>query len=254
LSLPIKRWYARLVNRHALGALAIGGVARLDFLRWGIRRDRIAELAYCVAPSTGGGTLTAAERFRLGRFVVGFVGELCWRKGVDLLLRALARPGLADAGVGLLIVGDGRERDRLGALARGLGLEGSVHFRGAVPWKLVQSEMRACDAFALPSRFDGWGVVLNEAATVGLPLIASEAVGGAHDLIIPGWNGLRFASGAVEDLALALRTYSRSPALATAHGSRSREIAKEFTPERQAEKFCSALDAWRAGANRDPRV
>ena len=51
------------------------------------------------------------------------------------------------------------------------------------------------DAFVLPSRHDGWGVVINEALGAGLPIIVSDGVGAAHDLVTHGVNGLITPAG-----------------------------------------------------------
>src|SRR5262249_40377134 len=64
----IKRCYGRLVQRHALGALAIGELARREFLRWGISGEKIRFLPYAVAgfagaQSAGAGELGLAPRF-----------------------------------------------------------------------------------------------------------------------------------------------------------------------------------------------
>jgi glycosyltransferase involved in cell wall biosynthesis len=58
----------------------------------------------------------------------------------------------------------------------------------------------AADVFVLPSRHDGWGVVVNEALGAGLPIIASDRTGAAHDLVQHGVNGFVTGAGDVEAL------------------------------------------------------
>ena len=68
--------------------------------------------------------------------------------------------------------------------------------------------------FVLPSRHDGWGVVVNQAIAAGLPVICSDAVGAAADLVSNGVNGYVFPSGNVEQLAEAMASFARIPAIA----------------------------------------
>jgi glycosyltransferase involved in cell wall biosynthesis len=61
------------------------------------------------------------------------------------------------------------------------------------------------DLFVLPSEDEPWGLVINEAMCSGLPIVASERVGAAADLIQPGYNGFRFPPGDIPALTQALR-------------------------------------------------
>jgi glycosyltransferase involved in cell wall biosynthesis len=75
---------------------------------------------------------------------------------------------------------------------------------------------------------------LNEAGLAGLPLVATDAVGGAYELIEDGINGFRVPAGDVDALRAALRTLVDDPGFRTAAGARSRELASALTPERWA--------------------
>jgi glycosyltransferase involved in cell wall biosynthesis len=103
--------------------------------------------------------------------------------------------------------------------------------------------LQRCDVLVLPSRHDGWGVVLNEAASLGKALIASDACGGAHHLIVPQLNGFRFPSGDIAALAAAMQTYCADPALCARHGAESLRIFADFTPERNAQRLADALES-----------
>jgi glycosyltransferase involved in cell wall biosynthesis len=102
----------------------------------------------------------------------------------------------------------------------------------------------------LPSRFDGWGVVLSEAATEGVALIATESCGGAHDLIDPGLNGFVVESESAQQLAAAMRVYADDPACASRHGKHSRVVSSRFTPDRIANNFIETLEVWRDAGER----
>lgn len=130
-----------------------------------------------------------------------FVGQLIARKGVDELLRALA---LNDARSWRLeIIGDGPERDALRALATALGVAGRIDWRPFADNAQARARMAAADVLVLPSRFDGWGVVVNEALVAGTRVLVSDACGAA-DLVTHASLGRCYACGSVASLAAAL--------------------------------------------------
>lgn len=127
-----------------------------------------------------------------------FVGELTPRKGVDLLLRALADT----AGI-LTIIGSGKSEKDLRKLCRSLRLDSRVNWISNIPNQEVFQQMASHDCLVLPSRFDGWGAVINEALSVGTPVIASDACGGS-DLLKSGVAGRIFRSGNIGELRQAM--------------------------------------------------
>jgi glycosyltransferase involved in cell wall biosynthesis len=247
ISWPVKRWFARLINHHALGAFAQGELATRDFVRWGVRHEKIAHLFYSVrgAPQGTRPDQTTAD-FIAGRTAFVFVGSLCHRKACDVLLNAFARLKSPCNQTALILVGDGPHAARYRDQASALGLSDRVLFRGVLPVTAVGSVLSACDVLVLPSRFDGWGVVLNEAASAGLALIATEKVGSAYHLIEPGLNGFRVTSDRASSLAAAMRLYVHDAGLAAAHGEHSRELFARFTPEHNVERFVTAIRGWLA--------
>jgi glycosyltransferase involved in cell wall biosynthesis len=98
------------------------------------------------------------------------VGSLEPVKGQDILLRALARVVGEVPAVRCLIVGGGRERSRLEALAQELGLSGKVEFAGEVPHPKMPSIYAAASLFVQASWHEAQGMALLEAAACGLPL------------------------------------------------------------------------------------
>jgi glycosyltransferase involved in cell wall biosynthesis len=105
----------------------------------------------------------------------------------------------------------------------------------------------SADVFVLPSRSEQWGMVLNEAAAAGLPLIATDAAGAAYELVD---DDLRVPAGDVDALRTALRRLAADPALREAAGERARERVARLTPEAWAE---GVLELARRAAGRTPR-
>ena len=154
-----------------------------------------------------------------------YAGRLDREKGLDTLLEAFREvPGE------LVLVGEGSDEERL----RGLAGE-HVRFAGSKDRDELVAYYRDADVFVLPSHSEPWGMVLNEAASAGLPLVATEESGAAHDLIEEGVNGFRVPAGDVAVLRDRLRRLAEDPKLRASAGARSRELARGFTPEAWAE-------------------
>jgi len=139
-----------------------------------------------------------------------FVGQLIPRKGLDLLLDAFAPLFVQKQGVRLTVVGDGPLSLELKARAAGLGLGEAVSFEGTIPAGEVRARVASHDVLVLPSRWDGWGMVVNEAFSVGVPVIVSDRCG-ASDLIVNGVNGFTFESGSVGALSDRLCQFAGLP-------------------------------------------
>ena len=97
------------------------------------------------------------------------------------------------------------------------------------------------DVFVLPSRYDGWGVVVNQALGAGLPILCSDHVGAGADLVEDGVNGLRFAADDADALAAALRRCLDATAQLESWGRASRERAADWTPAAGAAKWIAAF-------------
>lgn len=116
-----------------------------------------------------------------GVFEFVTVARLSFQKGQDVLLRAvaLARPRLPP--FRLTLVGSGPDEEQLRSLARSLDLDDVVRFAGYV--SDPAQYLAAADCFVLPSRWEGFGVVLIEALRFGLPLLATDCEFGPADVI-----------------------------------------------------------------------
>jgi len=154
--------------------------------------------------------------------VIGTVGRLAAVKDQASLVRAFARLAAEHPETILLIVGDGRCRSSLQALAAQSGVAPRVRFlgeRGDVPRLL-----RAMDVFVLPSRAEGMSNTLLEAMASGLPIVATR-VGGNSEIVADGVTGFLVERDRPEALAGAIREYLKKPKMRQEPGSLSRERA-----------------------------
>jgi len=153
---------------------------------------------------------------------IASVAHLVPLKGIDVLLRALALVRRGD--VGLTVVGDGPEYERLSALARSLGVGSRVRFLGLRDDTHVL--LAAADLFCHPTLAEAFGLVIAEAMASGLPVVASR-VGGIPEVVSEGETGLLVPPGDAGALAGAIDRLVDSPRLRRRLGAAARKRAVE---------------------------
>jgi glycosyltransferase involved in cell wall biosynthesis len=171
--------FARSTYRHAAGIIAASSQTYAEFA---VYRDKLF-----FVPENGISPSLCSDEPRStqpgAKFELIFVGGLIPCKACDLALRAAApllRSGLAR----FTALGDGPERNRLEQLARSLGIEKAVSFRGWVSREEVLRRLRSADVMVFPSVRDfGAGVVFEALATGAVPVVAD--FGGPGDIVHP---------------------------------------------------------------------
>ncbi len=190
-------------------------------------------------------TLRAELGLAPGHPVILFAAKLQRRKRAGDLLEAYARlcsTAPAARRPYLLFVGDGQERAQLARRAAALGLAEQVKFAGFRNQTEMPSFYDLCDVFVLPSEAEPWGLVLNEVMNAGKPIIASDQVGAAADLIADGDNGFIFPTGDIAALARRLEQILSSSEHAAKMGARSLERVARFSFEADRAGLISALE------------
>jgi glycosyltransferase involved in cell wall biosynthesis len=135
----------------------------------------------------------------------------------------------------LVLAGAGAERDRLAALAVELGVR--LVFLPDIPWERISERFAIADVFALLSRHEPWGVVVNEAAACGLPLVVSDRVGAAFDLLEDGLNGAMVPADDPVAAGEAIRALAADPERRRAAGRASRELMRGWGYEPSIENL-----------------
>lgn len=155
------------------------------------------------------------------------MGRLTRQKGFDVLLDAVAmlvpqRPGLS-----LTIWGEGEERMALIEQARRLGIDGRVRLAGftAIPHEALLDG----GLFVLASRYEGFGLALAEAMSLGLPVIATDCPSGPADIVRHGDDGLLVPPNDPRALADAIARLIDDPGLASRLGERGRRVRDRFS-------------------------
>lgn len=155
------------------------------------------------------------------RYVL-LVGAPSAVKGVDLLIEAFKRLAADFPDVKLKLVGYYPDRKRLEQMAEGLP---QIEFLGSRPNSEVLEIISRATVFALPSRNEGLGVVIIEAMSAGVPVVASDA-GGIPSLVRDGDTGFLVPVGSVEMLEQRLRQLLSDPKLRRKMGASAYEMAR----------------------------
>jgi glycosyltransferase involved in cell wall biosynthesis len=175
-----------LLLRRVDHVLSISRITTERFAAWsGFPPATILELPPCIdlAGFSPGPRDPALEaRYGLaGKRVIMTFGRLVSQaraKGMDEVLVVLPSLLRRRPDIAYLIAGDGPDRPRLEVLARSPGLVGHVAFAGRVDETEKAAHYRLADVYAMPSRGEGFGIVLLEAMACGIPVVASSRDGG----------------------------------------------------------------------------
>jgi len=210
----------RSLYRQCARLLYIGQESLAHYRRLGCREEQLVFSPYCVdlhEPAVGESVRVEArsrERAAIGAsandLVLLFSGKLSLRKGVDLLVPAVASlPQDIRARTRLVFLGDGSERERVRQQASECGV--TVHLLGFRDQRTLSSVYHAADVLVLPSRHgETWGLVVNEALHHGVPCVTSEAVGCHRDLVIEEVTGTTCRTESAEELGAAIARAVRS--------------------------------------------
>jgi glycosyltransferase involved in cell wall biosynthesis len=235
---PEQRLSRRLLARLAWGAIGNSEPASRRLREIGFARVFSAPHATRMEPFW-----RVAERRTPGAAALRLlaVGRLIPRKGVDLLLRAVALARTDGAPVELTVVGSGPAEPELRSLARELGLP--VSWYGFVDQPGLPTVYANADAFAFPTLDDPFGMVVLEAAAAGLPLIASPHGGATEDLVRDGENGFVVDPRDTRSFARAIACLARNGDLRARMGKAAHQATQARTPTASAEGYLEAAEA-----------
>jgi len=159
------------------------------------------------------------------------VGRLEPHKGIQELLAAFALLSAVPEPVALLLVGDGSmQKD----LAKGALADTRICCTGRLSGSALLDAYAAADVFVLASRFEPWGLVVNEAMACGLPVIATNRVGCADDLVIEGKTGLLVPAASPQALADAMAELCQAPLLRNKLRRNARSLIAGWTIQNEA--------------------
>ena len=173
-----------------------------------------------------------------------FVGRYAPVKGLDTLAEAYRiYSSKVESPWKLICAGKGECREQL--------IAAGAEDRGFLQPEALPAFLGEASAFILPSRFEPWGVVVQEAAATGLPVIVSDVCGAGVHLLRDRWNGRSFAAGDAAHLTECLLwMHWQSDAQLVELGRNSFELSKQYTPERWARTLIEGVEGLKSGGLR----
>ena len=233
-------WAGRLLRRWKLAKLhastaPIWGIGK--FAVDGYRDEFGPERAYFNLPYFSDlerFNVAKSERKRERTFL--FSGSLIERKGVDLLAGAFVQLAQDVSNVRLRILGEGELRESLVGTLRPVSER--VEFVGFRDWEELPAEYARADVLCVPSRYDGWGLVVPEGLASGLPVIGTDRMGAALEFVEHRSNGWLISAGDREALLAAMREAATMPASELDEmGCQARESVSAHTLRNGAGRF-----------------
>jgi glycosyltransferase involved in cell wall biosynthesis len=123
-------------------------------------------------------------------------------------------------------------------------LNPSIVHHGFLQPKELSEKLTSATAFVLPSIYEPWGVVVHEMASLGKPLLLSNAVGASQDLLEEGKNGYSFDPNSKDELKLQLLKILNAPQeTLQSMGNKSAEVALQFSSDNWVNQFTKMLNA-----------
>lgn len=237
-----RRMVARFVLRRA-DVIRINGSYMADFLRtqFGIADSRVRTVPIYIDTSSLGlnRTLTQAEAATCeqhraafqqefgGNFNFLTVSRLVPVKNIALQLRAVATLRATYPQLHLHVVGDGPEKNALESMIAELGIAAHVTLHGRITGLQLGVLYKQADCFLLTSTSEGWGMVLIEAMTAGLPIIMTK-VGAAGDIVISGQHGIVLDTPDSADLMSAMEKLMTNEAFRQQAAEHARQAVRQL--------------------------
>ena len=181
----------------------------------------------------------ASWRASPGDLVILFSAKLQpWKRPLDLL-QAFAKATISNAL--LVFAGEGPLREQLEWEAKALGVGSRIRCLGFVNQGKLPAVYRSADVMVLPSEYEPFGVVVNEAMCCGCPVIVSDRVGAAIDLVAPTERGFVYPYGDIEALTAVLRRVAADRALLKSVSSACAAQMRTWSPEHNIAATITAI-------------
>ena len=243
-------WAGRLLRKWKLSKLHASPVPIWGIGKFAVdeyRREFGAQRPYFNLPyfSDLKRFTNSGRRERLERTFL-FSGLLIHRKGVDLLAAAFVVIAREFSNVRLKVIGDGELRESVEQILR--PVRERVEFVGFKDWAELPEAYASADVLCVPSRYDGWGLVVPEGLASGLPVIATDRMGAALEFVETGRNGWLISAGDQLALVNAMREAAVLPARELEQfGRHARESVSAHTLENGAARFVHCAREARSG-------
>lgn len=168
------------------------------------------------------------------------VGRLAPVKGFDILLRTW---GDMDDKANLLIIGEGSEKENYESIIKTKNYK-NVSLCGFLPFEDTLSYFLASDIFVLPTLYDPWGLVVNEAMSKGLPVITTDRCVAGNEIVKNGENGYVISAKSETELYEKINYLIDNPILCKKMGENNLKKIRPYTIENIAESHKKTINSF----------
>jgi len=231
-------------NRPCL--LPIGSKAMYQFSRAGFKKEQIFPFGYFVPRQQ---EICSVQPNNETPLKLIFIGSLIQRKGLDIAVRSVDKINCKSMKTQILldVYGYGNPENWISDSVRG------ISYKGMIPFGSTQTIISRYDYLILPSRHDGWGVVVNEALLQGIPVIVSDQVG-AKCLIENSLAGRIFPSNNQDALVCLLDELKTKSNIFKKHKENAEMLSNKILPGPAAEYLQDVLNYYYYRSGQYPKV
>ncbi len=233
----LKSLFKRIVFKLCNGFVTIGTLNKNYYLQFGVPLDRLFFAPFSVnnqqfiVSKESRADCRQKVRSDLGlsadSLIVLFVSKLIKIKRADDLIQAFANLTEEFPNVHLVIAGSGEDEEKLHSQAELLSIQ-QIHFLGFQNQTQLPTLYAASDIFVLPSDTESWGLVLNEVMAAGMPVIVSNEVGAAADLVEGKGTGIVYPCGDISALCNSLKILLANSSQRESMASKASELIKQW--------------------------
>lgn len=229
----IYRAYVTLIGPKLRGIFAISNLSIEQFEKAGVSKEKIFPFGYFTPKKINFDAMRVTKN--IGSLRLIFVGSLIPIKGLSTLIKATEIASQNSDKIKLDIYGPGE--------IKSFNIKKpNIKYKGIIPFGSSQEIFSKYDLMVLPSLYDGWGVVVNEALLSGIPVLCSNMVG-ARVLIEKFRVGEIFSSGDHVGLAEILTKYEKNKNLLYEYKSGLSKVGRIITPKNAALYISQTISA-----------
>lgn len=203
-----KYWVAKQIITKSHALIVGGSAARMFAMNLGKKSEDVFTALQCSKDLYIDKNFLYNENDIKDKYIFLYLSRIISWKGLDILIKAFHLLRQKRDDVFLLIAGDGPFKEYCLYLAKSLGIV-DIKFVGSINPDTTNAIYKKADVFVLPSYeldsyYETWGLVVNEAMSMKLPVITTTAVGASFDMIENGFNGFVVGENSVGELYRAM--------------------------------------------------
>lgn len=238
----LKYLFKKFILSGAIGYFSPSKIASDYLIHYGVDSSKITQYPFSSVYSKDIKKLSIQDKMELRNklrikddLVLLFVGRIIYAKGLDILIDALSK--LDYIAFRLIIIGDSPDEKYLNKVKNSLNTDliNKITILDFMSSKELDEYYHVSDIFVFPTRYDPWGLVLNEAMSKGLAVIASNKSVSANQLIRNGENGFVYQYDDAEELRYKLLKLIESEFMRLRFGLNALITIKDYTIEKMVQ-------------------